>query len=210
MTNLMIIGARGFGREIFHLALKCCGFQSDYLIGGFLDDKSDALMEFSGYPQIVSSVEAYEVKKDDLFICALGDPKQKKLYVEQILNKGGRFAYLDHPAATIAVPANSLPQGTIIQACAFISCDVAIGEFVSIQPFCTIGHDASIGSYAQLNAYAFMGGYAEIGEGVTLHTGAKVLPHKKVGPWSTVGAGSLVIQNVKSEKTVFGMPAMPI
>jgi sugar O-acyltransferase (sialic acid O-acetyltransferase NeuD family) len=209
MKNLLIIGARGFGREIYNLALSCKGFGSEFNVKGFLDDKPGALDGLTGYPQILGPVETYKVQDDDVFVCALGLPKSKKHYVDIILEKRGMFYTLIHPTAIISQN-TVIDQGAVIQANAFVSSEVQIGAFVALQPFCVIGHDAQIGSFSHLNAYAFMGGYANCGVGVTLHTGSKVLPHKSVGDWATVGAGSIVMRNVKPDMTVFGMPALPI
>ena len=78
MRNLYIIGARGFGREIFSLYLACKSSLKDVECKGFLDDKTDALDGFNGYPPIISPVEDYIPKENDVFICALGDPKWVK------------------------------------------------------------------------------------------------------------------------------------
>ncbi len=209
MKTLIIIGARGFGREVFHLATQCKGYLERFTIKGFLDSKSDALQEYRGYPPILNSVEDYIPERNDVFVCALGDSKFKKHYISLVKAKSGVFYSLIHPTAII-YPSAKIGTGAIILPNVLVSSDVIIGKWVTLQPFIAIGHDARIGSFSHLNAYAFMGGYAEIGEGVTLHPGAKVLPHKKVGDWATVGAGSLVMLNVKPEQTVFGMPAMPI
>lgn len=209
MKNLVIIGARGFGRETYHLATYCRGYSEAFKIKGFLDSKSDALDDYTGYPPILGSVEGYIPQTDDLFVCALGKTKCKKHYVSLILDKGGPFFSLIHPTVRIN-PNTTIGVGAIISANVLISCEVAIGNYVTIQPYTVIGHDAQIGSYAQLNAYAFMGGYAQVGEGATLHTGAQVPPHKSVGDWSIVGAGSVVIRDVKPGQTVFGVPARSI
>lgn len=209
MKNLIIIGASGFGREIYHLATQCKGYNSEFQIGGFIDDKLGALQEFSGYPPFLGTVDGYVIQPHDVFVCAKGFTQYKKQHVENIQRKGGSFYTLIHPSAIIN-PHVVIGQGVIIQANVFISCEVRIGDFVAIQPYCAIGHDSQIGAFSHFNAYAFMGGYAQCAEGVTLHTGAKVLPRKKVGAWATVGAGSVVMRNVKTEVTVFGMPAITI
>lgn len=209
MNKLIIIGARGFGREVYHLATQCAGYMHDYEVDGFLDDKADALAGFAGYPPILGPVETYTVKKNDIFVCALGDVKWRQHYVKIIREAGGRFQSLVHPEAVLS-PNTTIGMGCVILAYAYISCDVTIGDFAVLQPFAAVGHDAKIGSFSHLNAYAFMGGGALLEEGVTLHTGAKVLPHKKVGAWATVGAGSVVLRNVKPGITVFGAPAMSI
>jgi sugar O-acyltransferase (sialic acid O-acetyltransferase NeuD family) len=209
MKNLIIIGARGFGREVYHLATQCAGYSRKFAIKGFLDDKADALDGFCSYPAILGAVETYVLQPDDVFVCALGDAKFKKKYVDLVRGKQGVFYTLIHPTAIIN-PNTKVSQGSIILSNVFVSCEVQIGDFVTLQPFCVIGHNAQIGIFSHLNAYAFMGGHAHLEEGVTLHTGAKVLPHKKVGAWATVGAGSVVLHHVKPGVTVFGMRAVQI
>ena len=91
MKNLLIIGARGFGREVYNLFLESKSNLPDIQIKGFLDDKADALDSFSNYPSIISSVEDYIIEETDVFVCALGDVNYKKKYVEIIKSKGGKF-----------------------------------------------------------------------------------------------------------------------
>ncbi|HOY32876.1 MAG TPA: sialic acid O-acetyltransferase, partial [Bacteroidales bacterium] len=70
MKKLILIGARGYGRVIYNLAISCKGYNTEYTIKGFLDDKRDALDEFDGYPPVIASVEDYQVQQDDVFVCA--------------------------------------------------------------------------------------------------------------------------------------------
>jgi sugar O-acyltransferase (sialic acid O-acetyltransferase NeuD family) len=207
MKNLIIIGARGYGREVYNLAIQCEGYNKDYIIKGFLDDKSDALVGFDGYPQIISSVEDYVIQENDVFTCALGSIQWKKHYVELILCKGGEFINLIHPTSIFNSNV-TLGNGLIVFMYSNISNDCIIGDFVTIQGFAGIGHDSRIGKWSHLNAYSFMGGFAVLEEDVCLNTRATVLPNITVRKGATVGAMSLVIKNVKENTTVFGVPAM--
>jgi sugar O-acyltransferase (sialic acid O-acetyltransferase NeuD family) len=206
MKQLIIIGARGFGREIFEAAKESLGYNSDFVIKGFLDDKIDALDGLWGYPPIIGSVENYEILSDDVFICALGDVKYKQKYVDLILAKGGSFINLIHRDAHISQNV-TMGIGCIVLQYARISCDAHVGDFVTFQPFVAVGHDACIGNMCHLNTYSFLGGYSQIGNHVTMHTGSILNPHKKVGDCSTVGAGAFIIRNVKPGCTVYGNPA---
>lgn len=206
MKNLLIIGARGYGREIYNLAHDCIGYGTEFIIKGFLDDKADALDNYSGYAQILDSVEHYQIQKDDVFICALGDVKYKKKYVELILAKGGEFINLIHKTAYIERN-TTIGKGCIICKHVVISCDIKIGDFVTFQAFTNIGHDAQIGSFCQLNAFSFMGGFSQIGNMVTLHTKAVIHPKVIVEDNSTVGVASVAIRRVKAGTTVYGNPA---
>ncbi|WP_406843108.1 sialic acid O-acetyltransferase [Flavobacterium soyae] len=206
MKNLIIIGARGYGREVCGLARQCSGYNTEYTIKGFLDDKLDALDGFENYPAIISSVENYEIQDNDVFVCALGDLQWKKHYVEIILSKGGQFINLIHP--TVVFTSNvKLGNGIIIFMYSNISNDCVLDDFVTIQGFVAIGHDSKIGKWCHINAYSFTGGYAVLEEEVCLNTRSTVLPNIIVRKGATVGAASLVIKNVKENTTVFGVPA---
>lgn len=207
MKHLLIIGARGFGREIYNLAISSIGYLEEFDIKGYLDDNSDALCGYEGYPPILCSVENYQIEKDDVFICALGSVIYKKKYVNVILNKGGKFINLIHKSVEIG--SNTiLGKGCVFSYNVNISCDVIIGDFVTLQPYTEIGHDAVIGNYCHLNTYSFLGGYSRIGELVEMHTGSFLHPHKSICNNVVVGAGAYVFQNIKKEGiTVIGNPA---
>lgn len=206
MKNLIIIGARGFGREVYNLAKRCDGYNKEFVIKGFLDDKAEALLGFNYPSQIISSVEDYSPEKDDVFVCALGDVQWKMKYSAIILDKGGEFFNLIHPSAII-MDNVSMGKGVIIMPHVLISNDSTVGDHVTIQAFTALGHDCKIGDWSQLNSYSFMGGFCELEKGVTLNPQSVILPKLKVGENAVVGAGSVVIKNVKPKTTVFGNPA---
>ena len=206
MKELLIIGARGFGREVYNTALESVGYGDEFIVKGFLDDKSDALDGYEGYPPIIGSVEDYNIGKDDVFICALGDVHFKKKYIDIILEKGGEFINIIHKTAVIEKN-TKIGVGCIFSRNVQISCDVKIGDYVTMNTMAVVGHDAIIGSYSHLNSMSFVGGYSELKEFVTMHTGSILLPHKKIGKNSVAGAGAFVYRNVKDDTTVIGNPA---
>lgn len=206
MKDLLIIGARGFGREIFAAAQECIGFGTEFTIKGFLDDNPHALDTTPGYPPIIDSVEHYQPADNDVFVCALGDPKWQKHYAEIMLEKGGQFINLIHPTASIGKN-TTLGAGCMIFKDVGISCDITLGDFVTCQSRAIMGHDVKIGNYCHFGSYSFLGGYAQVGDLTTVHPGAIILPHVKVGTQCVVGAGSVVIKKVKDGETVFGNPA---
>ena len=206
MKHLLIIGARGFGREVYNLFVACkqAGLEMD--CKGFLDDKEDALDGYCNYPPIISSVEDYYIEDGDVFICALGDVNYKRKYTEYLMKKGAEFISLIHPSAQIGLN-TTIGKGCIIRSNASISCDIQIGDFVTIMGFCVLGHDAKIGDYCHIGAHSFLGGYSVLEDQVTLNPNVKILPHKKVCQNSSVGNGSIVMTNIRPGITVFGVPA---
>ena len=53
MRHLVIIGAGGFGREVYGVAREAVGYGTDFDVKGYLDAKADALAGFEGYPPVI-------------------------------------------------------------------------------------------------------------------------------------------------------------
>lgn len=211
MKHLIIIGARGYGREVLWTARWTREYlRGDWDIKGFLDDKADALDGLtppaSGYPPILGPVETYDVQPDDVFICALGDAKWRRKYAQIILDKGGEFISIIDPKASIASSA-TIGCGCIIGGLTTISDNVEIGPFTMVHSYTTFGHDVKIGAYNSIEAYCFLGGYSLTGEETTMHVRSAIIPHKKVGNRVSVGFGSVVMRNFSDDVHLFGNPA---
>lgn len=206
MKNLLIIGASGFGRDIYDLAKESIGYGTEFCIKGFLDFNIDALKDYPFYPQVISSEDEYEIQLDDVFVCALGDVNLKKKVTEKMLNRGAYFYTLISKYAFIS-PTAKIGVGCVIDNSVRIASGVNIGNFVLIQGMASIGHDVNIGSYTRIDPKVSCVGGVEIGNEVTLHT-ACVINHKViVEDKAVVGALSFVIRKVKQGSTVFGNPA---
>ena len=211
MKHLLIIGARGWGREVYATVIRTNEFLNGEIeVKGFLDDNSHALDGLNGnYPPILGSVEGYCICPDDVFFCAMGESQWRKYYADIIENKGGPFISIIHPTARVNKTAR-IGCGTIVTAYSIVSDNVTIGRHVMIQSFSNIGHDAIIGDFVSIGAYVFMGGYSSVGEMSTLHPKTSIIPHKSVGNNCVVGIGSSVMRNFKDGVHVFGNPAVKV
>ena len=72
MKHLVIIGAGGYGREMYGAALGSVGYGTEFDVKGYLDGNAAALNGFAGYPSIIGSPETNVPESDDAFITALG------------------------------------------------------------------------------------------------------------------------------------------
>ena len=209
MKNLIIVGARGFGRQIYGQLEDIVGYNTEFVAKGFLDDASNALDNFPGFPPILSSVEDYVIQPDDVFIVALGDPKMRLLYADKIKQKGGTFISLISKYAYISKTVRHIGVGCMIDPFAAIATDTYIGDFVIIQSNAVIGHDSLIEDGACIDSQSFLGGFAHIKKGAYLATGAKLMPHVTVGEFANINACSLVVKDVPDAESVMGIPAQP-
>lgn len=211
MKRLIIVGARGSGREAYQTAINMKAYRDgSFIIKGFLDSKADAFEGLRGnYPNIMCSPEDYEIQPDDMFFIAMGDPKWRKHYADLIESKGGSFFSIVSDEAYIN-PTAIIGDGSYVSRWVTISDNVTIGKHTVIHPFCSIGHDAQILDYGTLLNNVFLGGGAIVGECSQMSPKSMLIPHKRIGNNVVVGAGSVVMRNVNDGINVFGNPAKQI
>ena len=207
MKKLIIVGAGGFGREVYNYALSVREQQQGWEIAGFLDDNPGALDGYHYGLPIVGSIRDYVPRENDLFAMAIGTPTQQKLAIaESLTARGAEFVTLIHPYAGRSLNA-TIGKGCVIAPWAGISCDTRIGDFVTINAYASLGHDAIVDDGCTISSYASISGYAKLGKGVLVGIHGCVLPGGVIGDYATVGSGSVVVKNVKPHITVMGVPA---
>mgnify|MGYP000709776514 FL=1 len=206
MKNLYIVGAGGFGREVYAwlLDLPECNFE--WQIKGFLDDNLEALDGFNYEAGVVARVADFLPARNDLFVCAIGAQAHKRRVCEGLKARGATFYTVVHPTAIVG-PNVSLGAGAVLCPRVSVTCDVEIGEMVMLNLHCTVGHDVRIGAWSTVSAQCDLTGFVQLGEGAFLGSGVRVIPTKRIGDGAVVGAGSVVIRDVRSGQKVFGNPA---
>lgn len=205
--KLWIIGAGGYGREVFGMAQSAYGHEK-WVIAGFLNDIPDSLDGFDGYPPIAGDTE-YQPEADDVFICAIGDVPGRRLVCDKFRLRRAHFINLVQRSAMIS-PNATLGSGIIVEAFAGIGANARIGNFTMILSHANIGHDSSIGECVQIAPFASILGRAAIGDEVLIGSHAVILPDVKVGAGAKIGAGAVVIRDVPAGATMFGVPATRI
>ena len=208
MYDIIIVGAGGFGREVY-LWTKDSFPDDQYKIKGFLDDNPRILDNYDMDVGIIGDLNSYEIKNQDRFLFAIGDIDVKKRLVARLKKKGAKFLTLIHPTAIVTNTAKT-GQGVII--CPFVTVGdhAQLDDFVILNVYSSCGHDSKIGKYCILSPYAAVTGFSILEDEVFLGTHSTVIPGKKVGYRSKVSANSVVMRNVPPNKIVFGVPGKAI
>lgn len=206
LKQLIIIGAGNFGREVLCWAKDIPGDQRTWEIKGFIDDNLSSLDGYDVGIPILSSISDYVPQPDELFICAIANPKIKIKVCRELEDKGAVFTNIFHPTSVVGSN-NSLGKGIVMCPYSVVTTNVTIGNHVTINLHSTIGHDAVLEDGVTLSAHCDITGFVHLEKGVFLGSGARLLPKARAEQFAVIGAGCVVLKHVKAHKTVFGVPA---
>lgn len=209
MKNLIVIGAGGCGREVLQWAEDRKKVEDCWNIKGYLDDDLHALDNKKSNYTVLGTVDQYEIQKEDVFVCAIGNPVIREKVVRKMQEKGAEFVSVIHPTAVVADTAD-IGTGSILYPYSIVSDNADIKEHCIVNMHSCVAHDAILGRYCTVSAFCDITGNTRLGEYVFLGSGVKIVPSTSVGNHAFVCAGSIVMTRVKDNTKVLGNPAKRI
>ena len=207
---LFIIGAGGFGREVFSIIEALTRTGSTLRVAGFIDDDPSAqdLKHLAALgSQIVGSIDDL-VRRTDPFdaVLAVGSSADRQTIDSLLAHVPVTYPVLVHPQATIGCDVH-LSEGVVIAPGSRLSTNIQVGRHVHVDQNAAIGHDCNLGDFSRLNPQACISGAVTIGRRALIGANAIVLQGLSVGDDATVGAGAVVTHPVNAGITVMGVPA---
>lgn len=207
---LFIIGAGGFGREVFSIikALESSG-TVPHPTGFIDDDPSGADMDRVRAlgSQVTGCVDDL-LRRTEPFsaIVAIGSASARETVTSRLAHSPVTFPVLVHPDTTIGRGVR-LSEGVVVAAGSRLSTNIEVGKHVHIDQNAVVGHDCNLGDYARLNPQACVSGAVTIGRSALVGANATVLQGLTVGAEAIVGAGAVVVREVPDCAVVKGVPA---
>ncbi len=208
--QLFIIGAGGFGREVFSIVEAIAIAGGPRYDAAFIDDNpcaADLERVASLGSRVVGTIDSL-VARDEPFVAviAIGSPGVREAIAARLAAAPVTFPTLVHPGSTIGRDVD-LGIGTVIATGARLSTGIRLGRHVHVDQNVTVGHDSQVGDFGRLNPQACISGAVAIGSGALVGASAVVLPGLAVGDGATIGAGAVVTRDVAAAVTVKGVPA---
>lgn len=208
MTPLVIIGAGGFGREIWSIAAAINAVQATFDVIGFVDD---ALSEANAHalerlraPHLGGSDWLQHVPEGTQGVIGIGSASARRAIDASAPSL--EWATLVHPDTTVGHDVE-LGAGCVVAPGSRLSTSIRVGRHVHIDQNVTVGHDSILGDFSRLNPQACISGNVTVGHGATIGASATVLQGLSVGRDALVGAGGVVTREVSESVTVKGVPA---
>ena len=212
MKDIAIFGVGGFGREVLTLINDINNVKPTWNIIGFFDDGKEVGSNCHGYKVLGGTKELKEWKSQIAVVIAIGTPQIKKKILALISdNSLIEYPILIHP--TVVIGDNDyikIGKGCILCANTILTCDIVLGNFVTLNLACTVGHDTIIMDYCAFMPTCNISGECIINESVYCGTGVKIINRISIGEGTIVGAGAVVVKSLPSECTAVGVPAKVI
>jgi sugar O-acyltransferase (sialic acid O-acetyltransferase NeuD family) len=210
VTRIVIIGAGGFGREVFGIISAISQEVHPWVVVGFVDDHpmdDNAAGVHALGSRILGTVADLAVHPEPpAAVIAVSSPPARATVVRALSLTKVLFPTLIHPDATVG-PQIALGEGVVIAAGARLSTNIAVGRHVHIDQNVTVGHDVVLEEYCRLNPQACVSGSVRVGASAVIGANATVIQGLQIGESATVGAGAVVTRCVAPGEVVKGVPA---
>lgn len=204
MSELVIVGAGGFGREVYEWAQASLVLPSAgaHRIKGFLSNRPADLDGFDLDAAVLGDPAEYVFSPEERVLFAIGAVEVKRQMIDGLRQRGAQFAQLIHPSAVVARSAR-IGVGAIICPFATVSANAVVGDHAMVNLYASVAHDARLGAYSVLSPYATLNGSAVVEDEVFVGSHATVTPKVRVGRGAKISANVAVTSKVDAGSLVF-------
>ena len=191
-----IIGAGGFGREVYHQMKHSVFGETDF----YVDDEyaTDKIKP-------MSSIDITTCK----VLVAIGDPHKRQAVVSRLPENTEFFTFV-HRSVIMPDDDIVIGEGSIICAGAILTTNIKIGKHAQLNLQTTIGHDCEIGDFFTTAPHVAISGNCKIGDRVYFGTNSCVKEKISICDDVTIGLNAGVVKNIADPGTYIGTPCHKI
>lgn len=209
MTDLVIVGAGGLGRETLFQIQQSEQVLPQFTVLGFADDGKVG-QTVHGLPVLCDTKALAEREQDTAVVLAVGNPFVRRRLFERMRDN----SHLSFPTviAPGAVHSDSVAfgRGCIVGFGVTMTVDIRVGDFVLVSNGCNVGHDAVLDDFSTLYPGVHVSGNVHLCEGCEVGVGSNIIQGLTVGQNAVLGAGCAVIRDIPADCTAVGVPAKVI
>lgn len=200
--TLAVIGAGGHGKVIADIAEESGWDNVVFFDSGWPTKLTNGCWDIVG-----DDAGLFEnIKKYDGFIVAIGNNNARYSKTKQLIELGANVITLIHPTAVIS-KYSSVGAGSVVAANAVINPFSTIGLAAIINTSSSVDHDCVLGDAVHICPGVRLAGGVNIENLCWIGIGSSIRQLISIGTNSTVGAGSVVVKDIPSNATAFGVPA---
>jgi len=205
MKKVIIVGAGSVGK---FLAYNVKEFTSEFEFIGFLDDDIKKQNQTIAGLQVLGTINKLPIyiEKGFAVVWGIAFPKVKSNLVESCTFLNADFPSFISKSAWISDHV-SIGKGCIVYPGSTINYETVIGNFVIINMNCAIGHNSVLNDFVSLSPGVNLGGYTQIGKKTQMGINSSTKQYIIIGSDCVIGGQSIVVENVKDNITIKGVPA---
>ncbi|WP_370546872.1 acetyltransferase [Edwardsiella tarda] len=196
--KLIIIGAGGFAKSI----LDSLDY-SEIEVIGFIDQYKTGVHQ--GYKIISDKIKKIKKPNDYYYFIAVGDPRIRRQYLDEIMLLGLSLINVIDPTALISRQV-TIGRGVYIGKMCIVNRDVIIGDCVVINTRSLIEHGNRIGACTNISTNVVLNGDVVVGDQSFIGSCTVVNGQISIGSYSVIGSGSVVIRDIRDKVVVAGSP----
>lgn len=207
IKKVIIVCEDIYGLDVYSMieAINSYNHKTDsdeYDVLGFISDCSHPFGTLNTPAPLLGMISNWNLDPAVSFIMGIRDPKQKEIAAVSLKKKGAFFETLIAPWVLLPFEFKT-GEGCIIgnYSCKYRS---IFGNFVTLDT--VMCETVEIGDYSTLSPFVNITN-SKIGKGVYVGSHAVIMEHKTVGNGSYIYPGSVVVNNLKEDSKVAGIPA---
>ena len=205
MTEIIIVGTGGLAADItaFFEGTSSVHYK-DLSIKGYIDydyniDKYWKRYNYS--KPVLSDIDNYRITEEEYFVIGIADNEFRKIMINRIAEKGGKFISLIHPTVLLSLD-SVIGTGNIIGPHCNIGPNSQIGDFNIILAQSMISHDCIVGNN-NFFASSLLSGHVKVGNDNFFGARSTVIPRISLGSRNKIQAGMLIHSDVTDDSVVF-------
>lgn len=181
----------------------------EYNLLGYLDRKTIPMETGSEIPRLGTDDDWQNLKqKNPSWKVAFGmDVPQIRAKVFSFFDGDDRIVTLRSPSAHVSAR-SQVQAGTLIQHGCKVMPLASVGRGCSLNVNAAIHHESELGDFSVLAPGSLVLGRVKIGRECYIGAGAVIKQECSIGDNVIVGAGAVVVNDIPSNSTVVGVPAV--